>query len=311
MKGASEEVPSSDEAAVTTVAGPADQVRMPAIGFGTYRIGGYQCYEAVKTALECGYRHIDTAMAYENEAVVGRAIENSPVERSEIFLVTKLKGYPEFLQYDRIIDAAMGCLERLGTDYLDVLLLHWWHEDGDMEEVFAAMGRLVEENYVDAIGVSNFPVPLLERAVAATNVPLFTNQMLFHPYYHDEELLSYCRDNDIILTAYSPLAEGWIPKDPNLAVIGERYGKTAAQVALRWSLQQENVVPIPKTRTPRYAKENIDIFDFELTEEEMERVASLKGPWRYRLTAEDGPVTRFRAGVGPYVPGSIRERLPI
>lgn len=285
------------------------RIELPRVGFGTYRTGGYECFEAVRTALEVGYRHVDTAMAYENEAVVGRAIDVSPVDREDVLLTTKLKGYTEFLTYDRILAEAEACLERLGTDYVDLLLLHWWNEDADMAEAFAALNRLVDEGKVAAIGVSNFSVDQLRRAMAASEAPIRTNQVEYHPYHDQDELLAFCRANDVVLTAYSPLAEGLVVDDGALAAIGDRYGKSAAQVAIRWLVQQENVVAIPKTVTPSRAKENLDVDDFELTDREMEVVDDLEGPFWYRQNREGGHVYRLRGIVGPLVPGTVRRAI--
>lgn len=280
---------------------------LPPLGFGTYRLGGYTCFDAVQTALDAGYRHIDTAMAYENEAVVGRAIETSPVDRDDVFVTTKLKGYPEFLEYDKLLEIAEGCLERLGMDHVDLLLLHWWHPSGDMEEVFSAMSRLVAEGKARNIGVSNFSTDQLQTALRVSDAPIVTNQVEYHPYFEQDELLEFCQENDVLLTAYSPLAEGQLVNDDTLATIGRPHGKSAAQVALRWLIQQENVVTIPRAATPSHARENIDVFDFELTDREMHRIADLDGPIRYQLATE---MDRFRGALGPYVPKPIRRRIP-
>jgi len=284
---------------------------IPRVGFGTYQTGGYECAEATKVALEAGYRHIDTAMAYENEAVIGRVIEGSDVHREDIFLTTKVKGYPEYLDYDGFIGAAEGCLERLGTDYVDLLLVHWWTPNGDMEAVCAAMDSLVDEGLARNVGVSNFSLGQLDEARQLTDAPILTNQVEYHPYFYEnqQELLEYCQQNDVLLTAYSPLAGGMVVSNEILADIGRPYGKTAAQVAVRWLIQQDNVITIPKSVTPSYIQQNIDVFDFELTATEMQRIAAARGPRLYELTKEGGPVQRFRASVGPYVPDPVRKGI--
>jgi diketogulonate reductase-like aldo/keto reductase len=254
-----------------------DDTQLPPVGFGTYRMGGYECYNAVRRALDAGYRHIDTAMAYENEAVVGRALESSDVDRDDVFLTTKVKGYPELLEYDRLIEAAEGCLDRLGTDRVDLLLVHWWNPVSDMEEVFAAMDRLVAEGKVDHVGVSNFSVDQLRRAMAAANEPILTNQVEYHPFKSQDDVLEFCIDNDLMLTAYSPVARKDVIGNDVLEEIGARYGKTEAQVALRWLIQQENVSAIPKSSSREHQKENFDILDFELSNDEMERIFELQG----------------------------------
>jgi len=289
---------------------PAGRGPLPPVGFGTYRMGGYECYDAVQKALAVGYRHIDTAMAYENEAVIGRAIETSPVDREELFLTTKIKGYPRFVGYDALLEAAEGCLTRLDTEYVDLLLIHWWNEAADMEETFAAMDELVDAGVVNHVGVSNFSVDQLKRAMAASDTPILTNQVEYHPYFDQGELLRFCRANGIVLTAYSPLAEGRVVDDEELRKIGARYGKSPAQVAIRWLLQQENVVTIPKSVQPARIEENRDVFDFELTAAEMARIADLEGPFWYRENLEGGSIHRLRGLVGPLVPEPVLERLP-
>ena len=288
-----------------------EQSVIPQVGFGTYRTGGYECFDAVRDALDVGYRHVDTAMAYENEATVGRAIETSPVDREDVFLTTKIKGYPKFLEYDRLLEAAEGCLTRLGTDYIDLLLIHWWNPESTMEETFGALDRLVDEGKVNHVGVSNFSVEQLRRAMEVSETPVLANQVEYHPYWGQDDLLAFCQANDVVLTAYSPLAEGRVVGDEVLASIGTRYGKSPAQVAIRWLIQQENVVTIPKTVTPSRIRENIDVFDFELSDREMYRIAELEGPLLYRHNREGGLLYRARDVAGPFVPQPVLDRLPL
>lgn len=287
---------------------------IPSVGLGTWQTGGYKTFEAVKTALEHGYRHIDTAMAYENEAVVGRAVQQSSVDRDDVFLTTKIKGYTELLERDRLLEAADGCLSRLDTEYIDLLLLHWWSPEADMAEAFSAMDRLVESGKVRHIGVSNFSIDQLQRAMDVSNAPILTNQVEYHAYWGQDELLDFCQANDITLTAYSPLAEGLVVGDPVLSEIGNRYGKSASQVAIRWLIQQDNVVTIPKSVTPEHIRENLYVFDFELSESEMERIRALEGPFWYRQNRQGGQIHRLRGMVGPAVarvlPEAIFEKIP-
>jgi len=284
---------------------------LPDVGFGTYRTGGYECYNAVQEALEMGYRHLDTAMAYENEAAVGRAIAQSDVDREDIFLATKIKGYPEFLEYDRLLRAAEGCLKRLDTDTIDLLLIHWWNPVADMERTFAAVDRLVDEGKVEHIGVSNFSVPQLRRAMNVSDSPIVTNQIEYHPYWDNSDIVQFCQQQNIIVTAYSPLAEGRVVGDETMQAIGERHGKTPAQVAIRWLIQQENVVTIPKTITTEHMRDNIDVFDFELSAGEIAAIDELDGPFWYRTNREGGYGYRFRNLVSPLVPNAVAERLPL
>lgn len=275
---------------------------VPAVGFGTYQMEEAECEAATATALSAGYRHIDTAMAYENEAAVGRAIADSGVPRDDVFLTTKVKGYPEYLNREGFLEAAEACLDRLDTDYIDLLLVHWWHPSGSIEGVFDAMNELVEEGRVRHIGASNFSVGQLEAAMVASDAPILTNQVEYHPYFDQSELLAFCQEHDILLTAYSPLARGRVVDDEVLIRIGRRYGKSAAQVAIRWLVQQENVITIPKSVTDRYIRENREVFDFDLTTREIEEIADLRGPLLYRLNSEGGLVYEFRALAGAHLP---------
>lgn len=295
----------------STVESDQIETAVPSVGIGTYRTGGYECFNAVSEALEVGYRHVDTAMAYENEAAVGRAIEVSSVDREDVFVTTKIKGYPEFLTRNRMTEAVEGSLQRLGMDRIDLVLVHWWHPDGDMEEVFGALSQLVDSGKINHIGVSNFSVEQLERAMDAAAAPIATNQVQYHPYYHQDDMLSFCRENDVLLTAYSPLAAGLVADDEVLSEIGRRHGKSAAQVAIRWLIQQEGVVTIPKTVRSDRLRENLDVFDFELTDAEMKRVHELEGPLWYRLNTDRGAISRFRSEIGQYVPKRVRDALPL
>jgi diketogulonate reductase-like aldo/keto reductase len=289
----------------------ANGATVPKIGFGTYRMEGEECRQATRAALESGYRHIDTAMAYENEAVIGEVVEASDRGREDVFLTTKVKGYPEMLTYEGFLEAAEGCLERLDTEYVDLLLVHWWHPDGDMPGVFRALDELVADGKTRHIGVSNFSVEQLERAMDLAETPLLTNQIEYHPYFTDNhgDLVEYCQEQDVLVTAYSPLAEGRVAEDDTLAAIGERHGKSAPQVAIRWLIQQEGVVAIPKSSTVEYIRANRDVFDFELSEEEMHRITTTRGPVLYELLKEEGPVYKVRAAVGPRIPDPMRKAL--
>jgi diketogulonate reductase-like aldo/keto reductase len=283
---------------------------VPKVGFGTYQMEGEECAQAVQTALENGYRHVDTAMAYDNESVIGDVIAESEVDREDVFLTTKVKGYREMLTYDRFLAEAEGCLDRLGTDYVDLLLVHWWQRDGDMEGVFRALDELVADGKVRHIGVSNFSVELLERARDVAETPILTNQIEYHPYFTDihGDVVEYCQDNDILVTAYSPLAEGRVVRDETFTAIGDRYGKTAAQVSIRWLIQQDGVIAIPKSSTDRYIRENLDVFDFELSDAEMRAITDARGPFRYQfLVKQGGPIHTMRGVVGSRIPEPMRK----
>ncbi len=247
-----------------------DDATVPAVGIGTWQMNRQTAYECVSTALELGYRHIDTAQLYENEAGVGSAIQDSDVDREELFVTTKVN--PTNRAVDDIVDSVRGSLDRLALDYVDLLLIHWPHPLADLATVMQGLDEAVEQGLTRFIGVSNFSVDRLVRARELADAPILTNQVLFHPWWPQRELLSYCQQHDVILTGYSPLANGGAIDDKLLAEIGSRYGKTGPQVALRWATQHENVATIPMSTSRDHLAENVDIFDFKLTQAEHDRI---------------------------------------
>lgn len=247
---------------------------IPALGFGTAPMKGATSRSAVAHAIEVGYRHIDTAQMYENEAAVGTAIEHTEVDREDLFLVTKI--HRRNLAYEDVLSSVATSLDRLDT-WIDLLLIHAPSSQIPVSESIEAMNDLQTEGQVDHIGVSNFSVDQLQSAMEASATPILTNQVKYHPYHRQDALLQFCLENDVCLTAYSPLAKGRVVGDGVLQEIGERYGKTEAQVCLRWLIQQDQVVAIPKAASAEHRTENIDIFDFQLTAEEMDRIFELNG----------------------------------
>jgi 2,5-diketo-D-gluconate reductase B len=245
--------------------------KVPSLGLGTYRLTGDACEVAVERALGMGYRHVDTAQMYGNEAEVGRGLEDSGVERGEIFLTTKV--WPSDFAHDRVISKTRESLKKLRTDYVDLLLMHWPPDGVPLGETLGAIGELKDEGGVLHIGVSNFSPSLLEEAMGYAEI--FCNQVQYHPYRSQDALLEQARELDYLLTAYTPLSRGGVQGDAILKEIGEAHGKTATQVALRWLVQQEKVSAIPKATGEEHLAENLDVFDFELSEEEMSRVFSL------------------------------------
>ncbi len=246
--------------------------KVPSLGLGTYRLTGETCVLAVERALSMGYRHVDTAQMYGNEAEVGRGIEASGVDRGELFVTTKV--WPDDFARERVKGKTRGSLQKLGTDYVDLLLMHWPSERVPLEETLGAMRELQEEGSVLHIGVSNFSPTLVQEAARYAGV--FCNQVEYHPYRDQGELLAQAREMDYLLTAYKPLSRGNVEDDATLREIGESHGKTAAQVALRWLVQQEKVSAIPKATGEEHLAANLDVFDFELSEEEMEHVSALR-----------------------------------
>ncbi len=260
--------------------------QVPKIGIGTWQSKDDDCVKAVKTALNNGYRHVDTAQAYGNEEKVGKGIEESDVDREDIWLTTKV--WRDRLNREDLKSSVEESLEKLGTEYVDLLLIHWPFEEMDLEAVLEEMNELVDEGKVKNIGVSNFTPEQMERAQELSDTKILTNQVEYHPFLDQEELLEKCEEMGVMLTAYSPLARGEVMKNETLKQIGTQFGKSPAQVSLRWLVQQENVCAIPKATSEDHIKQNLDVFDFELSEEEMEEIKELKGSER-KVDPDFGP----------------------
>ena len=256
---------------------------VPAIGLGTWQLSGSTCRETVQTALDMGYRHIDTAQAYDNERQVGLGLDDADVDREDVFLVTKLDGGNRDARSVR--RSTRESLHKLGTEYLDCLLIHWPNLPlmASLSETLGAMNDLVDDGLVNHIGVSNFPPSLLDKARNRSDAPIFTDQVQYHPYWDQRKLRDYCRIHDVLLTAYSPLARGGVLDDPALITVGNRYDKSPAQVALRWLIQQEGVAAIPKASSRDHLEANLAVFDFELTDEEM---AYIRNPSKRKTAAQ-------------------------
>ena len=236
--------------------------QVPALGFGTWALTGATCRHMVESALEIGYRHVDTAQAYDNEAEVGRAIAHARIPRSDIFLTTKV--WRESLRAAQVISSFAQSLERLGTDYVDLLLIHWPHAEIPVRETLDAMARLKAEGKVKAIGVSNFTVRQMQEAVAHLGREIVCNQIEYHLLLSQRRVLDFARAHGIAAVAYCPLARGRLMQNPAVLKVAAKHGKTANQVALRWLLEQPGVSAIPRTSSPAHASENFAIFDFKL-----------------------------------------------
>ena len=246
--------------------------KVPSLGLGTWRLSGEECARSVERALALGYRHIDTAQMYANEREVGRGIRNSGVGREEIFLVTKVRT--SSFSHDDVIHSTRESLKKLQAEYVDLLLMHWPNPSVPLGETLGAMVELQEEGSVQHVGVSNFPPSMVEEATRHASV--FCNQVEYHPYTAQDELLDQAKEMDFLLTAYSPVAKGRVSNDATLKEIGEAYGKTPPQVALRWLIQQEKVAAIPKAASENHLRSDFDIFDFELSDEEIKRIFTLR-----------------------------------
>ncbi|MDQ0315584.1 aldo/keto reductase [Amorphus orientalis] len=251
-------------------------VHIPALGFGTWPLKGEECEHMVTQALKAGFRHIDTAEMYGNEEAVGRGIKASGVPRDEIFVTTKV--WHTHLRDGQLQHAAEDSLQRLGLDHVDLYLIHWPSPEVALAEPIGALNEVRERGLTRGIGVANFNVALIEEASELTDAPLSTNQVEYHLHLNQDPVRDACRKHQMAVTAYAPVARGKVLEEPLVKDIAQRHGKTPAQIALRWLIQQEGVVAIPKTGNPDRLKENLGAYDFELAREEMEELTSLRRP---------------------------------
>ena len=258
----------------------ANGANIPAIGLGTWELRGRACARLVEQALKLGYRHIDTAQVYENEREVGEGLRASGVKRNDVFVTTKV-WTTNFAPND-LERSTKDSLSKLRLSEVDLLLLHWPNRQVPLSETLGALAHVKKLGMARHIGVSNFTVALMEEAIAASPTLLACNQVEYHPYLDQTKVREACARFGIAVVAYSPIARGRIRGDETLVRIGQAHGKTAAQVCLRWLVQQ-NVSAIPRTSKIERLSENIDIFDFELSAEEMQQIFQMASP-KGRLT---------------------------
>lgn len=252
-----------------------DGNKIPALGLGTWQLTGRKCVQAVKTALKLGYRHIDTAELYENQAEIGEAIKD--FDRRKLFLTSKV--WFNNLRYDDVLASCEKTLKELKTNYLDLFLIHWPNRQIPLKETLDAFKELLNDGRVESVGVSNFTIHHLKDALKiakakAVSVPITVNQVEFHPRFYQKELLEFCKKNKIVVTAYSPLGRGALLEDKTLKEIAARRGKTPAQVCLRWALEKGAVV-IPKASSEEHLKENLRVFGWRLSKQDAEKIDSL------------------------------------
>ncbi|GAA3343370.1 aldo/keto reductase [Deinococcus persicinus] len=252
-------------------------LKMPLVGYGVFRVPeGEDLAEAVKMAIAKGYRSIDTAQVYRNEESVGRgiraAIEEGLVTREELFITSKV--WNDGLSYEETLAAYDSSLEKIGLDYLDLYLVHWPGIDTNYVDVYKALEKIYQDGRVRSIGVSNFHVQHLEKLLNETTVIPVINQIEFHPHLTQVEVRAYCTDKDIQVEAWSPLMNGALLEEALIQELASKYGKTPAQIVLRYDVQH-NVVTIPKTMTANRMVENLDVFDFTLTDGEMAQLDAL------------------------------------
>ena len=248
-------------------------VSIPQLGLGTSHQGGYS-EEAIKHALMVGCRHVDTAQRYGSEEGVGRAVRDAGLDRGEVFLTTKL--WPDYYGIQACMEATSLSLSRLGTDYLDLYLMHWpgARNSGEISDTWRTMELLLERGKARAIGVSNFQERHLAKLLEEASVVPHVNQIEFHPYQQDMNLINFCRERNICVGGYSPLAKGRVLGDNVVEQVAKEKGVTAAQVVIRWSLQR-GVITIPKSTKVERVDENFDVLKFDLNSDQMSKLDSL------------------------------------
>lgn len=254
----------------------ANGANIPALGFGTFRMPDADVHRILPEALKLGFRHVDTAQIYKNEAAVGDVLKSSGIARQDIFLTTKV--WVDRVGHKDFIASVDESLTKLKTDHVDLLLLHWPQSEMPLADRIGALNELRKAGKVKNIGVSNFSTALMAEAVKLSDAPIVNNQVEYHPYLDQTKVLAEAAKTDMSVTAYYLMADGAVPKDEVLKDIGAKHGKTAAQVVLRWAVQQKGVIALSKTATESRLPENFDIFDFALSEEEMAQVHKLARP---------------------------------
>jgi diketogulonate reductase-like aldo/keto reductase len=245
--------------------------RIPIVGLGTWTLKGKDCARLVEQAIAAGYRHIDTAQLYDNETEVGEGIRASGL-RDQVFLTTKVR--PENLHAKDLERTARESVARLGVDQVDLLLIHWPNAQIPLAETIGALNKVKKDGLTKHIGVSNFNVALIDEATKLSEAPLVCDQVEYHPFLDQSKVIAACKRHDMAVVAYSPIARGGAEGDQVLARIAKTHGKSPAQISLRWLVQQ-GVVVIPRTSKAERLKENIALFDFELTAAEMNEIAGL------------------------------------
>ncbi|WP_185982481.1 aldo/keto reductase [Aureimonas mangrovi] len=252
--------------------------RIPAIGLGTFRLDDETSPGIVRKAIECGYRHIDTARMYGNEKGVGQGIRDSGIDRDELFVTTKI--WWSDIGRSSLVPTAVKALVDLQMEQVDLLLIHWPNPDIPLEESIAALNEARTKGLTKHIGVANFTSTMMDEAQKMSEAPLVCNQVEYHPTLSQDAILAACKRNDMALVAYSPIGQGGdLLQNPEIVRIAEAHSKTPAQVVLRWEIEQDGVAAIPRTSNPDRLAENIDVFDFELTDDDrnlMERMTRLR-----------------------------------
>lgn len=256
---------------------------MPLIGFGTWNLTDEILKKSLQTALEKGYTHIDTAEGYENESVIGEVLRD--YSRDRLFLTSKV--VPTNLHYDDVLQSVDKALDKLGTDYLDLYLVHWPNPAISLRETLLAFTKLYKSGKIKSIGVSNFNKYQLKIARKISEVPICVNQVEFHPWHRESKLLTYCKKKDLILTASAPLARGKVLQDPLINKLAKKYDKATAQIVLRWQIQQD-VATIPKSGSKEHIEENFETLNFELETPDVDRINNISKQEKvYEIDLED------------------------
>jgi len=237
---------------------------LPQLGFGTWNIEGETLKEGLRTALDAGYTHIDTAEGYKNEAEIGAVLDE--YDRDDVFLTSKVLA--KNLNYDSLLESCRDSLERLGTDYLDLYLIHWPNPAISLRESLDAMATLHDEGLVRNVGVSNFSAYQLSCAHHISDVPIAVNQLEFHPWFQRPDLVDYCRETDTVVEAAAPLGRTEVFEDDVVRDLADRYDKHPAQIVLKWAIERDIVV-LPKSSSPEHVRANSELFDWSLTDEDL------------------------------------------
>lgn len=248
---------------------------IPSIGFGTSLITGNQCINVIKTAIEVGYRHIDTASAYENEIEIGKAIKMSNINRKELFVTSKV--WKDSMGYDNTLKSFDNTLKNLDLEYMDLFLIHWPKNNNNKLniETWKALEKIYKEGKAKNIGVSNFLKQHLEIILENSDIIPTVNQIEFHPGLIQKETIEFCKKNNIILEAWAPLGKGKMLINETLINIARKYNKSVAQLCLKWCLQNE-IIPLPKSEKKERMKQNLDLFDFQISNEDMETINAME-----------------------------------
>lgn len=251
----------------------ANGARIPALGFGTWQLRDAACVSAVETALACGYRHIDTARMYGNEKAVGQGLRGSGLPRADVFVTTKV--WRDDIGAGALERSAEASLRELELDAVDLLLIHWPNASIPLKDSIAALCNARRRGLARNIGVSNFPVALLDEAVALATEPLVANQCEYHPRLDQSAVIAACKRHGLAFVSYSPLGKGDLLADPVLTAIARRLGRKPSQVVLRWHLQQ-GVAAVPRSGSPAHIRDNIGVFDFALSAADMAAISALR-----------------------------------